>query len=95
MACTSEWYTQFPASPSHRAIRHSACFAALVTLHLMRHVAMLRREGLVDDDATALQLLLLVPAPIALFIASTASTTIGIIRPMWLRVRLSGRASPR
>ena len=70
MACTSEWYTQFRKSFPSGHSSHSACFAALVTLHLMRHVAMLDAKGS-WMTMRLLQLLLLVPAPIALFIASS------------------------
>ena len=69
MACTQssrEYRKSFPSGHSS----HSACFATLLTLHLLRHASL----AVADRHAKRvrlLQLLALVPPIIALFIAAS------------------------
>jgi diacylglycerol diphosphate phosphatase/phosphatidate phosphatase len=72
MACSKsvdeqyEFRKSFPSGHSS----HSACFAALLTLHLLRHASLALGKG-TAARTRMLQVLALVPGPIALFVAAS------------------------
>ena len=70
MACAPGPHIKFRKSFPSGHSAHSACFAALVTLHLLRHADLAYGKG-AHKRMRALLWLALLPAPMALFVAAS------------------------